>query len=62
LVLNQASPSRTVADAWAKYNIKFWTGAGAGQVYDRTLITGFTGEDGEEIGGYPVNFSKLGKI
>ena len=29
--------SKTVADAWAEYDIKVWLGAG--QVYDRTLIS-----------------------
>ena len=45
--------SKTVADAWAEYDIKVWPGAG--QVYDRTLISDFTGEDGEKLGGYLVN-------
>ena len=45
--------SKTVADAWAEYDIKVWPGAG--QVYDRTLISDFTGEDDEKLGGYPVN-------
>ena len=40
-------------DAWAEYDIKVWPGAG--QVYDRTLISDFTGESGEKLGGYPVN-------
>ena len=37
----------------AEYDIKVWPGAG--QVYDRTLISDFTGEDAEKLGGYPVN-------
>ena len=35
--------SKTVTDAWAKFGIKVWPGAG--KVKDRTLITEFTGED-----------------
>ena len=35
--------SKIVTDAWAKFGIKVWPGAG--KVKDRTLITEFTGED-----------------
>ena len=45
--------SKTVADACDEVDIKVCPGAG--QVYDRTLISDFTGEDGEKLGGYPVN-------
>ena len=45
--------SKMVRDAWAKFGIKVWPGAGI--VGDRTLISQFTGEDEEKLGGFPVN-------
>ena len=45
--------SKTVTDAWAKFGIKVWPGAG--KVKDRTHIAEFTGEDAEDLGGFPVN-------
>ena len=45
--------SKMVRDAWAKFGIKVWPGAGI--VGDRTLISEFTGEDEEKLGGFPVN-------
>ena len=42
-----------VRDVWAKFGIKVWPGAGI--VGDRTLISQFTGEDEEKLGGFPVN-------
>ena len=45
--------SKTVRDAWAKFGIKVWPGAGI--VSDRTLISEFTGKDESELGGFPVN-------
>ena len=45
--------SKMVRDAWAKFGIKVWPGAGI--VGDRTLISQFTGEDEEKFGGFPVN-------
>ena len=44
-----------VRDAWAKFGISVWPGAGI--VGDRTLISQFTGEDEEKLGGFPVNSS-----
>ena len=45
--------SKMVQDAWAKFDIKVWPGAGL--VGDRTLISQFTGEDATKLGGFPVN-------
>ena len=45
--------SKTVTDAWAKFDIKVWPGAG--KVKDRTLIADFTGESADKLGGFPVN-------
>ena len=45
--------SKTVTDAWEKFGIKVLPGAG--KVKDRTLIAEFTGEDAEDLGGFPVN-------
>ena len=45
--------SKMVRDAWAKFGIKVWPGAGC--VSDRTMISEFTGEDAEKLGGFPVN-------
>ena len=36
-------------DAWARFGIKVWLGAGA--VGERTLISEFTGEAAEKLGG-----------
>ena len=47
--------SKMVRDAWAKFDIKVWPGTGC--VSDRTLISEFTGEDAEKLGGFPVNSS-----
>ena len=44
-----------VRNAWAKFGVKVWLGAGI--VGDRTLISQFTGEDEERLGGFPVNSS-----
>ena len=38
---------------WARFGIKAWSGAGA--VGDCTLISEFTGEAAENLGGFPVN-------
>ena len=45
--------SKMVQDAWAKFGIKVWPGAG--YVSDRKLISEFTGEDKAKLGGFPVN-------
>ena len=45
--------SKIVRDAWARFGIKVWPGAGV--VGDRTLISEFTGEAAEKLGGFPVN-------
>ena len=45
--------SKTVTDAWAKFGIKVWSGAG--KVKGRTLIAEFTGEDPEDLGSFPLN-------
>ena len=45
--------SKIVRDAWARFGIKVWPGAGV--VGDRTLISQFTGETAEKLGGFPVN-------
>ena len=45
--------TKMVRDAWAKFGIKVWPGAG--KVGDRTLIVEFTGEKEEKLGGFPVN-------
>ena len=45
--------SKTVTDAWAKFGINVWPGAG--QVKDRTRIAEFTGESADKLGGFPVN-------
>ena len=45
--------SKTLRNAWAKFGIKVWPGAGI--VGDRTLISEFTGKDESELGGFPIN-------
>ena len=45
--------SETVTDACGKLGIKVWPGAG--KVKDRTLIAELTGEDADDLGGFPVN-------
>ena len=45
--------SKMVQDAWAKFGIKVWPGAG--YVSDRKLISEFTGEDEEKLGGFQEN-------
>ena len=45
--------SKTVRDAWAKFGIALWPGAGI--VGDRCLISEFTGKDESELGGFPVD-------
>ena len=45
--------SKMVRDAWAKFGIKVWPGAGI--VGDRTLILQFTGEDEETFCGFPAS-------
>ena len=45
--------STIVRDAWARFGIKVWPGAGV--VGDRTMISEFTGELAEKLGGFPVN-------
>ena len=45
--------TKAVWDAWAKFGIKVWPGAGL--VGDRTLISEFTGKDTSTLGGFPVN-------
>ena len=45
--------SKIVRDAWARFGIKVWPMAGV--VGDRTLISQFTGETEEKLGGFPVN-------
>ena len=45
--------TQTVRDAWAKFGIKVWPGAGI--VGDRKLIPEFTGKTLEDKGGFPVN-------
>ena len=43
--------SKTVRDAWDKFEIKVWPGAGI--VGDRTLISELTGHSADELGGFP---------
>ena len=45
--------SKIVRDAWARFGIKVWPGAGV--VGDRTLISEFTREAAENLGGFSVN-------
>ena len=45
--------STIVRDEWAKFGIDVWPGAGV--VGDRGLISEFTGEDADNLGGFPVN-------
>ena len=45
--------TKAVRDAWAKFGIKVWPGAGI--VGDRVMISEFTGKDTSELGGFPVN-------
>ena len=45
--------TKMVRDAWGKFGIKVWPGAG--KVGDRSLIAEFTGEEEEKLGGFPVN-------
>ena len=45
--------TKMVRDAWGKFAIKVWPGAG--KVGDRSLIAEFTGEEEEKLGGFPVN-------
>ena len=45
--------TKTVCNAWKKFGIEVWPGAGI--VGDRTLISDFTGKDASELGGFPVN-------
>ena len=45
--------STIVRDAWARFGIKVWPGAGV--VGDRAMISEFTGESAEKLGGFPVN-------
>ena len=45
--------SKTVTDTRAKFGIKVWPGLE--KVKDRTLIAEFTGDDAENLGGFPVN-------
>ena len=45
--------SKIVRDAWAKFGIKVWPGGGI--VGDRKLISEFTGQETEKLGGFPVN-------
>ena len=45
--------TKVVRDAWAKFGIDVWPGAGI--VGDRTQISKFTGKDASELGGFPVN-------
>ena len=45
--------STIVRDEWAKFGIDVWPGAGV--VGDRGLISEFTGEDADKLGGFPVN-------
>ena len=47
--------SKMVRDVCTKFDIKVWPGAG--YVGDRTLISEFTGEDEEKLGGFAVNSS-----
>ena len=45
--------STIVRDEWAKFGIDVWSGVGV--VGDRDLISEFTGEDADKLGGFPVN-------
>ena len=45
--------SKIVRNEWAKFGIKVWPDAGV--VGDRSLISDFTGEDSDKLGGFPVN-------
>ena len=45
--------TKMVRDAWGKFGIKVWSGAG--KVGDRSLNAEFTGEEEEKLGGGPVN-------
>ena len=45
--------TKTIREAWAKFGIKVWPGAGV--VGDRKLIPEFTGKALEDKGGFPVN-------
>ena len=44
---------KKVTDAWEKFGINIWPGAG--QVKDRTCISDFTRESEDKIGGFTVN-------
>ena len=44
---------KMVRNAWAKFGIRVLPGAGV--VGDRALISQFTGEEEEKLGGFPVN-------
>ena len=44
--------SKIVRDAWARFGIEVWPGAGV--VGDRTLVSEFTGEAAEKLGGGEV--------
>ena len=48
---NKKAHSKTVRNAWAKFDIKVWPGAGCVS----NMISEFTGEDAEKLGGFPVN-------
>ena len=45
--------TKTVRDAWGKFGLKVWPGAGI--VGDRKCISEFTGKDAADLGGFPVN-------
>ena len=45
---DRKAPSKMVRDAWGKFGIKVWPGAG--KVGDRSLISEFTGEKEEKLG------------
>ena len=47
--------SKTTREAFAKFGIQVWPGAGV--VSDRKLIAEYTGESVDDLGGFPVNSS-----
>ena len=54
IVDNDRKPhTKTVRDAWEKFGIEVWPGAGI--VGDRTLISDFPGKNAFEQGGFAVN-------
>ena len=54
IVDNDRKPRcKIVRDAWAKFGIQVWSGAGI--VGDRKLVSEFTDQETENLGGFPVN-------